>query len=603
MAYEQKEIRERLQWLVKLRWAGCIGVFAATHIVKYKLDLPFPLMPVHLILGFAALYNIYYQVKLKDMERDFRGDAVGQISLDFVVLTAAVYFSGGFDSPFLYYYIFHIIVSGLLLPKAWTFRFAAMAISLPAAVVGLKYFGILPHFAVFMEEPAVHSNPLIIAAYGSIFASTILLSAYFVTYLADKLFAEQKETKRLYALSEKLRSSIIMDEVIAIIREELSMLTGKSLPLYLSVDKSKSLLAAHVSSPIAYPDESHKPTASGQPDDGVKSCDLAIPLSDENIFTDTLLSGEPHRLDSSMVRSGYEDKVFRELMNNAREITVLPVMTSFTVPCSGYFHCPEDTGCPAYDAADKKCWHISGTMCHVKRMGNMSEKLSTCVNCNMFAPAGVFILDTTRVSNLDPVVDVDACMRLLDAASLAISNARLYEQTLELSEVDGLTEIRNMRTFLQVLTMEIARVQRYRKSFGLLMLDIDYFKKYNDTNGHPQGDALLKAMTAIIRKQLRESDTPGRYGGEEFIMLLPETEKEESIAIAERIRQVVESWDFPRAEQQPGGRITVSIGVASYPEDADTLEKIIGAADDALYTAKCAGRNRVIAANRPDMLT
>ncbi len=134
------------------------------------------------------------------------------------------------------------------------------------------------------------------------------------------------------------------------------------------------------------------------------------------------------------------------------------------------------------------------------------------------------------------------------------------------------------------------------------MLDIDFFKNYNDTNGHLQGDALLKALTAIIRNQLRESDTPGRYGGEEFIMLLPETEKEESITIAERIRQAIEAYDFPRAEQQPGGRITGSIGVSSYPEDGDTLEKLISAADDSLYSSKCAGRNRVIAANRPDML-
>ncbi len=470
MADDQKEIKKRLQWLVKLRWAGCIGVFTVTHIVKEMLDLPFPLMPVYLILGFVALYNIYFQVKLKEKEaeRDFRRDAIGQIGLDFVVLAAAVYFSGGCDSPFLYYFIFHIIISGLLLPRAWTFRFAAVAIVLPAVVVGLKHVGILPHFAVFREEPAAYSNPLIIVAYGSVFASTILLSAYFVTYLADKLFAEQKETKRLYALSEKLRSSIIMDEVIAIIKEELSLLTGKALPLYLSIDKSKSLLMVHVSSPIADPDESPGPPASGQPTGSANSCELAIPLTDVNIFTDTLLSGEPHKIDSSAVRSVYEDKVFKELMNNAREITILPVMTSFTMRCSGYFHCPDDAGCPAYDSADKRCWHISGTMCHGKRMGNMSEKLRRVLNATCLRRLEFLFLTLARASKLDQVVDVDACMRLLDAASLAISNARLYEQTLELSEVDGLTEMRNRRTFLQVLSVEIPRAQRYKKSFGLL---------------------------------------------------------------------------------------------------------------------------------------
>jgi len=265
MADDQKEIRKRLRWLVNLRWAGCIGVFAATHIVKDLLDLPFPLIPVYLILGYVGLYNIYFQARLRNPERDFRQDAIGQISLDFVALAAAVYFSGGCDSPFLYYFIFHIVISGFLLPRAWTFRFAVVAITLPTAVVGLKHFGILPHFAIFRDEPAVFTNLLIIASYGSVFASTILLTAYFVTYLADKLFAEQKETKSLYALSEKLRSSIVMDQVIAIIREELSSLTGKKLPLYLSLDKSKSLLTFHVSSPIVSPDKSPGTTASGQP--------------------------------------------------------------------------------------------------------------------------------------------------------------------------------------------------------------------------------------------------------------------------------------------------------------------------------------------------
>lgn len=601
MGYEQKEIRERLQWLIKLRWVGCIGVFGVTHIVRDMLDLPFPMTPVYLILGFVALYNIYFQAKLRDMERDFRRDAVGQIILDFFVLAAAVYFSGGCDSPFLYYYIFHIVISGLLLSRGWTFRFAALAIALPTTVAGLKHLGILPHFAVFREEPAIYSNLLIIGAYGSVFISTILLTAYFVTYLAGKLQAEQKEIKRLYALSEKLRSSIIMDEVIAITKQELSLLTGKPLPLYLALDKSKSLLTLHLPSHIAA-DKSPAPAACGQVNVAGVGGGMAIPLSDDNIFTCTLLSGEPRMLDSSAVRSSYEDKVLKELMNNAREISVLPVMTSFTMRCSDYFHCPDNTGCPAYGSDDKRCWQISGTMCHGKKMATMDSKLNECLKCGMFAPVGVFVFDTARISRHDLAFDVAACMRLLDAASLAISNARLYEQTLELSEVDGLTEIRNRRTFLQVLTMELPRVQRYNKTFGLLMLDIDFFKNYNDTNGHPQGDVLLKTLAAIIKKQLRESDTPGRYGGEEFIMLLPETQKEESITIAERIRHAIEAWDFPRAERQPGGRITASIGVASYPEDGDTVEKLINAADDALYSAKSSGRNRVIAANRPDML-
>src|SRR5208283_1974696 len=106
----------------------------------------------------------------------------------------------------------------------------------------------------------------------------------------------------------------------------------------------------------------------------------------------------------------------------------------------------------------------------------------------------------------------------------------------------------------------------------------------NDTNGHPQGDVLLKMIAGSITDTMRETDIVARYGGEEFITLLPESTKEETIAIAERIRSTIEDYNFPRAEKQPGGKITISIGVSSYPGDGDSTEKIIQAADDALYT-------------------
>ena len=140
------EIKERLLWLVKLRWIGCIGVLVVTHIVREIEGLTFPLIPVYIILGSVALYNAYFQQRLKLPETDLLKCTIKQTSLDFLVLTAAVYFSGGCDSPFLYYYIFfHIVISGMILPKKWTFRFAAVAIILPTTIMGLKHLGILPH--------------------------------------------------------------------------------------------------------------------------------------------------------------------------------------------------------------------------------------------------------------------------------------------------------------------------------------------------------------------------------------------------------------------------------------------------------------------------
>lgn len=572
------EIKEKLHWLVRLRWIGCTGVLVVTHIVREIADLTFSLIPVYLILGFVAVYNAYFQYKLKLPSEDLQKCAIKQISLDFIALTAAVYFSGGCDSPFLYYYIFHIVISGIILPKKWAFRLAAVAIALPTIIMGLKHLGILPHFAVFRNEPMLFTDLSVMAAYGSVFISTLLLTAYFVTYLSDRLYKKQEEIKRLYILSEKLRSSILLEDVIKIIKEELSLLTGYSNIIYIPMDKNKLALV--------YDD---------------KEISFGIPLTDKNIFTDTFLSCEAHKLESAVIRSEYENLVLKMLMKNAKEIAVLPVHASFSSKCYEYFHCPPDTGCAAYSSEDKRCWYTSGTHCHGKILRNIAEKLRECVQCDMFMPIGILILDITRNSRLQSKCDIDVCMRLLDTASLAISNARLYEKTFELSETDGLTGVKNRRSFLKSLDSELHRAHRYNKSFGLMMMDIDYFKQYNDTHGHPQGDVLLKLVADIIVDNLRDTDIVGRYGGEEFIALLPETTKDESIIIAERIRTEIENYKFPRAETQPDGKITLSIGVSSYPEDGDSAEKIIQSADDALYAAKNTGRNKVVVANVPIM--
>ncbi|MDQ7780202.1 MAG: GGDEF domain-containing protein, partial [Planctomycetota bacterium] len=132
---------------------------------------------------------------------------------------------------------------------------------------------------------------------------------------------------------------------------------------------------------------------------------------------------------------------------------------------------------------------------------------------------------------------------------------------------------------------------------SFIMLDLDHFKHYNDTHGHPQGDELLRGLAKIFSSAARaDIDLVARYGGEEFCLLLPETKKENARKIAERIRRRVMSASFPGEEQQPLGKVTVSVGVAAMPEDARTADKLIARADAALYKAKNAGRNRVCVA-------
>jgi len=170
----------------------------------------------------------------------------------------------------------------------------------------------------------------------------------------------------------------------------------------------------------------------------------------------------------------------------------------------------------------------------------------------------------------------------------------------ELSVTDGLTGAYNHRFFYKKLGEEVGRASRYRRPFSIIMSDVDYFKRYNDTNGHMAGDAVLKGIVFCLQKGLRKEDTLARYGGEEFSIILPETAKAEALMAAERLRGFVESEPFHNAGAQPSGHVTISLGVASYPDDAQDPSGLIAAADRALYSAKENGRNTVEAANAED---
>jgi diguanylate cyclase (GGDEF)-like protein len=159
---------------------------------------------------------------------------------------------------------------------------------------------------------------------------------------------------------------------------------------------------------------------------------------------------------------------------------------------------------------------------------------------------------------------------------------------------DGLTGLFNHREFGHILGKEITRADRYTRPLCLIMLDVDHFKVYNDNNGHPEGDILLKALAEILLDRIRDVDTASRYGGEEFALLLPETDREKGRIVAEDIRNCVENSPFKGRESQPLGKVTVSLGAAEFPGDGVDSKSLIKKADEALYRAKNAGRNLVI---------
>uniref|UniRef100_Q3AS41 diguanylate cyclase n=1 Tax=Chlorobium chlorochromatii (strain CaD3) TaxID=340177 RepID=Q3AS41_CHLCH len=159
---------------------------------------------------------------------------------------------------------------------------------------------------------------------------------------------------------------------------------------------------------------------------------------------------------------------------------------------------------------------------------------------------------------------------------------------------DEKTQLFNYRHFKEHLILDIERAKRQLDSLSLAMLDIDFFKQYNDANGHLSGDKALKRFAELISAECRVYDLPARFGGDEFALLFPRTSAADAADIAERLRHLIESASFPHAECFPDGKLTISIGLATFPNDAQDWHSLLNNADRALYKAKALGRNSVV---------
>jgi diguanylate cyclase (GGDEF)-like protein len=200
------------------------------------------------------------------------------------------------------------------------------------------------------------------------------------------------------------------------------------------------------------------------------------------------------------------------------------------------------------------------------------------------------VVGSGEVASLTQVFN-DMVKRLREGrAELNAANTALQQKNVELerlSVTDQLTGLYNRRRMLEVLENEVHRSKRLEHKFSVLMMDVDHFKKYNDSFGHQAGDRVLAGVADVLRETTREIDTPARYGGEEFFAVLPEAGLDAAVEVAERIRATLASRIFE------GRRVTLSVGVAEYPTHGADGDRLIAAADDALYRAKDEGRNRV----------
>ncbi len=182
--------------------------------------------------------------------------------------------------------------------------------------------------------------------------------------------------------------------------------------------------------------------------------------------------------------------------------------------------------------------------------------------------------------------------------SAALDNLRRFSRAEELSITDGLTGAFNYRYLRSALDREIARAKRFRERFAIIMLDVDHLKEYNDVHGHLQGSEVLRRVAHVVAGELRSVDVLAKYGGDEFVVILPRSDRAGAGIFAERIRAAVEVHEFPG--EQEGMKITTSMGIAQFPEDGESSRDLLESADVALYDAKRSGRNRVtgVAAGR-----
>jgi diguanylate cyclase (GGDEF)-like protein len=184
---------------------------------------------------------------------------------------------------------------------------------------------------------------------------------------------------------------------------------------------------------------------------------------------------------------------------------------------------------------------------------------------------------------------------LANQAAAALSTIQMNDRIKDMAMRDGLTGLYNRRAFDEQLRHALGREDRQKGRLGLVLLDIDHFKKLNDTFGHPAGDAVLRHTAHVVEQHLRRADEASRFGGEEFALILPGTDEAGALRLAERVRGGVEKAQlvFEGARLS----VTVSLGVAVWPSDGQHEETLLAAADRALYAAKQAGRNRVAAAS------
>ncbi|MDD5423422.1 MAG: sensor domain-containing diguanylate cyclase, partial [Candidatus Omnitrophica bacterium] len=206
---------------------------------------------------------------------------------------------------------------------------------------------------------------------------------------------------------------------------------------------------------------------------------------------------------------------------------------------------------------------------------------------------GAILVDNLFTKKPITKSDIRVLTMFANHAGLAIENSKLYEKTLLLAKVDWLSKLWNSGEFHKKLAFCLEKAKMNDSPLSLAMIDMDNFKLYNDTFGHLKGDEAIKDIAKTLSDKSRKNDTVARYGGEEFALIMPSTDKENARLLAERLRAEIETFFIEKQGIQSTPRMTASIGIATFPQDADEKDFLINRADSALYEAKRTGKNKV----------
>ncbi len=276
---------------------------------------------------------------------------------------------------------------------------------------------------------------------------------------------------------------------------------------------------------------------------------------------------------SIRVLAGLEDKVYQERVNN-NEITCRSFLPG------------EGVAGRVFESGEAVYINETGGDSSFVEAASSFVKSIACIPMHVYNETiGVINVTNKKSEEGFSAEDIEMLSAVADQAAVSISKAQLWEMAVN----DSLTGLHVRRYFMVRLQEEVSRTERYEKTLSVVMADLDRFKAINDTFGHTAGDQVLKAVGDFLRGSIRDVDSVGRYGGEEFVMLLPETDKASARGLSERLRKGIAAMELGNLPQ-----ITISMGVATFPEDGRTDDELLQKADAALYAAKKKGRNRVV---------